>query len=86
MKKVLIVVFCILGMIVGMALGQMASGVSFLQWLSWGGEFGIQNPMTINLGFLQLTIGFWCKINVAGVIGMVALAFLSKKIFDWLKL
>lgn len=86
MRKVLIIVFCILGMVIGMALGQVVSSIDFLQWLNIGGEFGIQNPLTINLGFMQFTIGLWCKITIAGVIGMIILAIISKKVLQWLKI
>ena len=61
-------------------------GVNYLNWLSIGGAFGLQNPVTIDLSFIQFTIGFWCKVSVCGVVFMIIFAFLSKKILDWLKI
>lgn len=86
MKKAIIIIFCILGMVVGLAVGEAMSSVSYLSWLSLGGEIGIKSPVVIDLAFLQFTIGFWIKITVAGVIGMVLFGLLSKVVVDWLKI
>lgn len=86
MKKIIVIVFAILGMIVGVSLGNTAAGMDGLQWLSIGGEIGFKNPIVLDLEFLQFTIGFWCKINVAGVLFMVIFALVSKKILDWLRI
>lgn len=85
MRKILIVIFTILGMIVGVAIGEAVSAVKYLNWLSIGGEIGIRTPITIDLNFMQFTFGVWCKITVAGVIFMVIFAFLSRQICKWLK-
>lgn len=86
MKRTLVIICAILGMIVGVALGDAFRGVSYLKWLSIGGSFGIQNPVTIDISFMQFTIGFWCKISICGVVFMAIFAFLSKKILDWIKI
>ena len=86
MKKVIVIICAILGMIVGVAIGEATTGISYLNWLSIGGAFGLQNPVTIDLSFIQFTIGFWCKVSVCGVVFMIIFAFLSKKILDWLKI
>ncbi|MEG2348552.1 MAG: DUF4321 domain-containing protein [Clostridia bacterium] len=86
MKKVMIVIFTILGMIVGVVIGEATSTISYLKWLSIGGQIGIKTPITIDLSFLQFTVGVWCKISVCGVIFMVIFAFLSKQICKWLKI
>ena len=86
MKKTIVVICAILGMIVGVAVGDAFSGVQYLNWLSLGGSIGLQNPVTIDISFMQFTIGFWCKVSVCGVIFLVLFAFLSKKILDWLRI
>ena len=58
MKKTIVVICTILGMIVGVAVGDALKGVNYLNWLSIGGAFGLQNPVTIDLSFIQFTIGF----------------------------
>ena len=86
MKKAIVIICAILGMIVGVAVGESLKGVHTLSWLSIGGAFGLQNPVTIDLSFIQFTIGFWCKVSICGVIFLVLFAFLSKKILDWLRI
>ena len=42
MKKTIVVICTILGMIVGVAVGDALKGVNYLNWLSIGGAFGLQ--------------------------------------------
>lgn len=86
MKRVIVIICAILGMIVGVAIGEATSGISYLNWLSIGGDIGFQNPIVIDLSFLKLTFGIWCKISVGGVIFMLIFAFIAKWITRWLKL
>lgn len=85
MKKSMIVIFCILGMIIGIGIGDFFSNVEWLKWLSIGGEIGFK-PFAIDLSFIEFTLGFWCKVNICGVLGMVIFAIGSKKVLDWLKI
>ncbi len=86
MRKFLIIVAAILGMIVGIAVGESLKGVSFLSFLAIGGSFGFPNPITIDLSFMQFTIGIWCKVSICGVLCMVIFALLAKQILSWLKI
>lgn len=85
MKKILMAVFIIMGGIVGCGLGQAFADIDSLKWLSIGSEVGFKNPLTVDLSFIQFTIGFWCKINIAGILCLILFAFISSKIFRWLK-
>lgn len=86
MKRTIIIIFCILGMIIGVSIGQGFAGSSALNFLALGGSIGVKNPVIIDLGFLQFTIGIWLTINVCGIICMVVLGLISKVILDWLKI
>lgn len=86
MRRIVIVICAILGMIVGVALGAALASTPYLSWLSIGGEIGLKSPITIDLNFLQFTVGFWCKINVAGVLCMVVFALLAQQIARIIKL
>ena len=86
MRKTLIIIFCILGMIVGVALGEYLAYIPALKFLSIGGEIGIKSPVVIDLVFMQFTIGFWIKISICGVICMVIFAFIAKALTGWLKI
>ena len=86
MRKIVIITFCILGMIVGVALGEYLSVIPALKFLSLGGEIGIQKPIVIDLAFMQFTLGIWIKINICGVICMVIFACIAKAVTGWLKI
>lgn len=86
MKKVLTVILIILGGIIGSALGDMCVSIKGLQWLALGGTIGIKEPVVLSLSFVELTLGFWCKMNIAGVIGLLFMAFISKKVLSWVKI
>lgn len=85
MRKALIIILCALGMIVGVVVGDQLAGTA-LNWLSIGGNIGLENPLFLDLGVIQLTLGFWCRINIGGVIGLVLFAVISKWITGWLKI
>lgn len=85
MRKAIIIILCALGMIVGVIVGQQMAETS-LDWLSIGGNIGLEDPLLLDLGVIELTLGFWCRINIGGVIGLVLFALLSKWITSWLKI
>ena len=73
-------VFLLAGLVVGGLLGRLASSVSWLWWLSYEQEFGLQTPLVLDLSVLKLTFGLMFKINIASIIGMVLSIFIYKKI------
>ena len=53
-KSVLILLLFILcGLVVGGFLGELASKVDFLWWVSYGEEFGISSPVTIDFKYYK---------------------------------
>lgn len=76
----ILIVFILCGIVVGGLLGELASNVDFLWWLSYGQEFGISNPITLDLSVITLAFGLTLKINIASIIGMILAIFIYKKI------
>ena len=58
----------------------MASQVEWLNWLSYGQQFGIENPFILNLNVISLTFAFTININIASIIGLAIAIFLYRKI------
>ena len=75
----LIVLVCA-GLVIGGLIGQLASQISWLNWLSYGQEFGLAEPLTLDLCVIKITFGFVVNINMASIIG-IAIALL---IYRWL--
>ena len=75
-----LLVFLLAGLVVGGLLGKLASEVSWLWWLSYEQQFGLESPIVLDLSVIQLTFGLMFKINVASIIGMLLAVFIYKKI------
>ena len=76
----ILIVFILSGLVVGGLLGRLASSVPWLWWLSYEQEFGLNNPLVLDLSILKLTFGLVFNINVASIIGMILAIFNYKKI------
>ena len=63
-----------------MQIGKLASSVSWLWWLSYEQQFGLETPIVLDLSVLKLTFGLMFKINIASIIGMVLAIFIYKKV------
>lgn len=86
MKKIFIIIFVVLGGILGCALGDYLSTVKGLSFLGIGGQIGFVNPLTVDFSFITFTLGFTCKINIAGILCIILFAVLARKVVDWLKI
>ncbi len=76
----ILILFILSGIVVGGLLGELASHVSFLSWLSYGEEFGLTAPVELDLNVIKLTFGLMFKINISSIIGIVLAIFIYKKI------
>lgn len=76
----ILIVFILCGIVVGGLLGNLASKVDFLWWLSYGESFGFSTPIKLDLNVIQLTFGLMFKINIASIIGMVLAIFIYRKV------
>ncbi len=76
----ILLLFILSGIVVGGLLGNLASHVDFLSWLSYGEEFGLSAPIELDLNVVKLTFGLMFKINIASIIGIVLAIFIYKKV------
>ena len=75
-----LIIFICAGLVIGGLIGQLSAQVSWLNWLAFGQEFGLSQPLVLDLSVLKLTFGLMFKINIASIIGMVLSIFIYKKI------
>ena len=75
----IIVLFICAGLVIGGLLGEVASQVDWLSWLSYGQTFGIENPFVLDLNVLSLTFAFALHINIASIVGLSISIFLYRK-------
>ena len=67
----ILILFILCGIVIGGLLGELASKVDFLWWLSYGQSFGLKDPISLDLSVIQLTFGLMFKINISSIIGMI---------------
>ena len=67
----ILILFILCGIVIGGLLGQLASSVDWLSWLSYGQEFGLSTPVNLNLQVISITFGLMFKINIASIIGII---------------
>lgn len=75
-----LLIFICCGLVIGGLLGQMASQVEWLNWLSYGQTFGLSEPLVLELNVIKITFGLMLNINVASIIGMAIALLLYRKI------
>ncbi|MDO5403031.1 MAG: DUF4321 domain-containing protein [Eubacteriales bacterium] len=67
----LLLLFILIGIVLGGLIGEMAAGVSSLSWLNYGNSFGLTSPLVLDLGVLVVTFALQIKITIASIIGVV---------------
>lgn len=73
------IVFILAGLVIGGLIGELTQGVSFLWWLSYGQEFGLSEPLVLDLGVIKLTFALMFKINIASILGVIISMFIYRK-------
>lgn len=76
----ILLVFILSGLVIGGLLGQLASNVDWLWWLSYSQTFGLQDPIVLDLSVITITFALMFKISVASIIGMLLAILIYKKI------
>lgn len=76
----ILLIFMLSGLVIGGLLGELATTVDWLWWLSYGQEFGLTDPVSLNLNILKISFAFTVKINISSIIGLVMAIFVYRKI------
>ena len=76
----ILLIFILSGVVVGGLLGELASRVDWLWWLSYSQSFGLNTPITLDLSIMQITFALMFKISISSIIGLILAVFIYKKI------
>ena len=76
----ILLVFLLAGLVLGGLLGELASRVDFLWWLSYGESFGLAAPVELDLNVISIRFGLRFRMNVASIIGMAMAIFVYRKV------
>lgn len=67
----LLLLFILIGIVLGGLIAELTAGVHTLSWLSYGQSFGLNSPLVLDLGVLVLTFALQIKITIASIIGVI---------------
>lgn len=59
------------GIVLGSFIAQATADMSFLSWLNFGTNFGLTQPLTLDLGVLVLTFALKINVTIGSVIGIL---------------
>lgn len=76
-----LIIFLLCGLVIGGLLGELASNVSYLQWMGYGESFGLTSPLVLDMNIFTLSFGLTVKINIASIIGLAIAIFIYRKAF-----
>jgi hypothetical protein len=66
-----LLIFVLVGLVLGGFLGMLTQNISGLSWLNYGQTFGLDSPIVLNLGILVITFVLNIKITICSIIGMI---------------
>lgn len=73
-----LLLFIMIGIVLGGLIADSTAGISFLNWLSYGDTFGFDSPVILNLGVIVITFALQIKITVASIIGVILAIIIYK--------
>lgn len=76
----ILVLFILSGIVVGGLLGELAKSIDWLWWLSFGQEFGLENPIVLDLSVVKITFALMLRINISSILGMALAIFIYRKV------
>ena len=80
-KSILIlIIFILSGIVVGGLLGDLASKSGGLWWLAYGQEFGLREPLSVDLSVIKFSFSLLIKLNISSILGMILAVFIYRKI------
>ena len=75
----LFLIFLFSGIIIGGLIGDLAKSVPYLEWLSYGKNFGLTEPLVLDISVLKLTFSIMFELNIASVIGILTAILVYRK-------
>ena len=76
----ILIIFILSGLVIGGLLGELASKVNWLWWLSYSQNFGLENPIVLDLSVVKITFALMFKISISSIIGMALAIFIYRKV------
>lgn len=76
----ILIVLILAGIVVGGLIGDLASKSGGLWWLAYGQEFGLNEPLSVDLSVIKFSFSLMIKLNISSILGMILAIFIYRKI------
>ena len=76
----ILIVLILAGIVVGGLIGDLASKSGGLWWLAYGQEFGLNEPLSVDLSVIKFSFSLVIKLNISSILGMILAIFVYRKI------
>lgn len=80
MKTIIKITVIFMGIIFGGFIGELVKDVSFFNFLSFGKELGLTEPLVLDLDAIKINFGIMIKLNIASVLGFILSLVIIKKV------
>lgn len=74
-----LLIILLAGITIGGFLGSLCADIPYLGWLNYGQEFGLEQPVNLDLGVIWLSVQLIVKFTISGILGMVISIFIYRK-------
>lgn len=75
-----LVLVLLAGLTVGGFIGSLCKDIQYLSWLDYGQTFGLEEPVSLDLGLIWISVQAVVKFTISGIIGMVLSILIYRKI------
>jgi hypothetical protein len=80
-SPLVLIIILVTGIVFGGIITYLTKNMTLLAWLNIGYEFGLKEPVILDMYILKLTFGIGVNINVAVIFGIAISALGYKFIF-----
>ncbi|MBO5348232.1 MAG: DUF4321 domain-containing protein [Clostridia bacterium] len=76
----ILIVFILAGIVIGGLIGDFASKSTGLWWLAYGQQFGLSDPLSVDLSVIKFSFSLIIKLNISSILGMILAVFIYRKV------
>ena len=70
-NSIWIIIIFLVGVVAGGFISEYAGTIPYLSWLQYGKEFGVMEPIIVDMGILKITFAFTIKFTIGGILGII---------------
>lgn len=79
-KSLIYFIMMLAGIVVGSFVGEITQSISFLEWLSYGINFGTNGPLSLNIGVLVLDFGLSINLTISTIVFIFIALIIARKV------